>query len=57
MQRIQLYLKVVIEADDEERVDKLGNELARMIRKVHGVTEVELTNTTSETFEEPEEED
>ena len=57
MQRIQLYLKVVIDADDDERPDKLGRELYRLLKKFHGVTEVEVTNTTSEPFEEPPEED
>lgn len=56
MQRIQVYLKVVVEADDEERPDKLTNELQRVLKRVHGVREVELTNSTVEPFEEPEEE-
>ena len=56
MQRIQVYLKVVVEADDEERPDKLTNELQRVLKRVHGVREVELTNSTVEPFEEPEDE-
>lgn len=56
MQRIQVYLKVVVEADDEERPDKLTTELQRVLKRVHGVREVELTNSTVEPFEEPEEE-
>lgn len=54
MQRIQVYLKVVVEADDEERPDKLTTELQRVLKRVHGVREVELTNSTVEPFEEPE---
>ena len=57
MQRIQVYLKVVVEADDEERPDKLTTELQRVLKRVHGVREVELTNSTVEPFEEPEDED
>ena len=57
MQRIQVYLKVVVEADDEERPDKLTTELQRVLKRVHGVREVELTNSTVEPFEEPVDED
>ena len=57
MQRIQVYLKVVVEADDEERPDKLTTELQRVLKRVHGVREVELTNSTVEPFEELEDED
>lgn len=56
MQRIQVYLKVVVEADDDERPDKLVVELQRVLKRVHGVREVELTNSTVEPFEAPEEE-
>ena len=56
MQRIQVYLKVVVEADDDERPDKLTTELQRVLKRVHGVREVELTNSTVEPFEEPEDE-
>jgi len=56
MQRIQVYLKVVVEADDEERPDKLTTELQRVLKRVHGVREVELTNSTVESFEEMEDE-
>jgi hypothetical protein len=57
MQRIQLYLKIVIEADDDERPEKLAGEVQRLLRRVHGVKEVELTNSTSEAVEESEAED
>lgn len=57
MQRIQVYLKVVVEVDDEERPEKLTTELQRVLKRVHGVREVELTNSTVEPFEEPEDED
>ena len=55
MQRIQVYLKVVIEVDDEERPDRLTVELQRVLKRVHGVRDVELTNSTVEPFEEPDE--
>lgn len=56
MQRIQVYLKVVVEVDDDERPDKLTTELQRVLKRVHGVREVELTNSTVEPFDAPEEE-
>ncbi|MBY0506826.1 MAG: hypothetical protein K2X03_23100 [Bryobacteraceae bacterium] len=55
MQRIQVYLKVVVEADDDERTEKLATEMQRMLKRIHGVREVEITNFTSESFDEPEE--
>lgn len=55
MQRIQVYLKVVIEVDDDERPDRLTVELQRVLKRVHGVREVELTNSTTEPFDTPDE--
>ena len=57
MQRIEVYLQVVVEADDDERPDKLTTELQRVLKRVHGVREVELTNSTVEPFEELEEDE
>lgn len=48
MQRVQLYLKVVIEADDEESPEKLGREICRLVSRVYGVREAEIQNSTSE---------
>lgn len=49
MQRIHLYLKVTIEAGDDERTDRMGSEISRMVKRVYGVRDVEVTNQTSET--------
>ena len=57
MQRIQLYLKVVIETDDEDRPEKLGAEVQRLLRRVHGVREVELTNSTVDPVDDVDEEE
>jgi len=57
MQRIQLYLKLVIEGDDDERPERLAGEVQRLLRRVHGVKEIELTNSTVESLEEAEGED
>lgn len=48
MQRIQLYLKVVAEADDTEKPERLGKEICRQISKIYGVRLAEVQNVTSE---------
>ncbi len=55
MQRIHVYLKVVIEVDDDERPERLTVELQRVLKRVHGVRAVELTNSTIEPFDAPKE--
>ncbi len=51
MQRIQLYLKVVLETQDEDKPEKLAGEICRQIRKNYGVRSAEMTNLTTERFE------
>ena len=48
MQRIQLYLKVVIDAGDEEKPERLGVEVCRQVKKVYGVRQAEVSNLTVE---------
>jgi hypothetical protein len=50
MQRIHLYLKVVAEADDSEKPDRLGKEICRQISKIYGVKVAEVQNTSSESL-------
>ena len=50
MQRIHLYLKVVADADDSEKPQRLGNEICRQIQKIYGIRLAEVTNTSSETL-------
>ena len=57
MQRIQVYLKVVLETDDDERTERLAAEMQRMLKRIHGVREVEITNSTVESLSESEDAD
>lgn len=46
MNRTNLFFKVEIEHDEEERPEKLGDEITRRLMKVYGVRSVELTSFT-----------
>lgn len=49
MARLQIYLKVVIETDeDSPRTDKIAAELCRQLQKVYGVREAEATSIVEE---------
>ena len=47
MARLDLYLKVEIELTEGEKPQKLASEITRMIRKVYGVRNAEVTNFIS----------
>jgi tetrahydromethanopterin S-methyltransferase subunit G len=49
MQKIQLYLKVVVEAEDDEKPQRIGTEICRQIQKVYGVRVAEVQSSQSET--------
>jgi hypothetical protein len=49
MQKIQLYLKVVVEAEDDDKPMRIGTEICRQIQKVYGVKVAEVQNMQSET--------
>jgi hypothetical protein len=42
-----LFIKVEIEHDDEEKPQKLGAEICRQILKVYGVRSAEMSSFTS----------
>lgn len=44
MARSDLYIKVVIDHDREEKPERLAAEICRQIEKVYGVRDAELTN-------------
>ena len=44
MPRTDIHIKVVIDHDSEERVEKLAAEICRQIEKVYGVRRAELTS-------------
>jgi hypothetical protein len=44
MARTDLYIKVVIDHDEDDTPQKLGDEVCRQVSKVYGVRTAELTN-------------
>lgn len=44
MARTDLYLKVVIDHDEEEKPQKLALEICRQVEKVYGVRSAELSS-------------
>ena len=49
MQKIHLYLKVVVEAEDGEKAPRIGTEICRQIQKVYGVRVAEVQSSLVET--------
>ncbi|HUI56090.1 MAG TPA: hypothetical protein VLY04_14040 [Bryobacteraceae bacterium] len=47
MSRTNLFFKVEVEHDDDERPERIGDEIRRHLMKLYGVREVELSNFTS----------
>lgn len=47
MSRTNLFFKVEIEHDEDERPEKLGEEICRLLSRQYGVRSAELTNYTS----------
>jgi hypothetical protein len=46
MNRTNLFFKVEVEHGKDENPERLGEEICRMLRKLYGVREAELTNFT-----------
>ena len=44
MARTDLYVKVELDTDDEENVERLASEICRMVRRVYGVRNVEISS-------------
>ena len=44
MRRTDLYVKVELSYDDEEKVERLATEICRLIRKVYGVRNAEVSS-------------
>ncbi|MBI3680565.1 MAG: hypothetical protein HY235_09230 [Acidobacteria bacterium] len=49
MARTDIYLKIVIEHDDDDPPGKLADELCRRIEKLYGVRSAEVSNTVTQT--------
>jgi hypothetical protein len=46
MHRTNLFLKVVVEHDDEDQPERLGREICRQLMKIYGVRTAELASFT-----------
>ena len=46
MQRVDLYIKVEVELDEDERPDRVASEICRQIEKLYVVRSAELSSTT-----------
>jgi hypothetical protein len=44
MARTDVYVKVELDHDDEEKVERLAAEICRVIRKVYGVRKAEVSS-------------
>lgn len=47
MRELQIYVKVVVEVPDSEQPQRLGREICRVVKKLYGVREVEVTSIIS----------
>jgi len=47
MSRTNLFFKVEIEHDPDEKPERIGDEICRRLLKVYGVRTAELTNFTT----------
>jgi hypothetical protein len=45
MSRTDVYLKVELDLDEKEEPDRVAAEICRMLRRVYGVRQAEVTNT------------
>lgn len=44
MQRVDLYIKVEVELDEDEAPERIANEICRMLQKVYYVRSAELSS-------------
>ena len=44
MSRTDVYLKVELDLEEKEKPERIAAEICRMIRKVYGVRQAEVTN-------------
>jgi hypothetical protein len=45
MQRVDLYIKVTIDLDEDEKPERVAGEICRQIEKLYVVRSAELSNT------------
>ena len=47
MQRVDLYIKVEIELDEDETPERVAREIIRQVEKIYVVRRAELSNTVA----------
>jgi hypothetical protein len=47
MKRVDLYIKVTVEIENEEKPERLAGEICRQMQKLYGVRSAELSNIVS----------
>lgn len=47
MQRVDLYIKVEVELDDEEKPERVAGEICRQLEKMYIVRSAELSNAVA----------
>ena len=47
MPKLQIYVKVVVDLPESEQPQKLGREICRVIKRVYGVRDAEVTSIIS----------
>lgn len=45
MQRVDLYVKVELELEDDETPERLASEICRQLEKLYGVRSAEVSNS------------
>lgn len=44
MQRVDLYIKVEVELEDDEKLERVAGEICRQVEKIYVVRSAELSN-------------
>jgi len=47
MQRVDLYIKVEVELDEDETQERIANEICRLVQKLYFVRSAELSSAVS----------
>jgi hypothetical protein len=47
MKRVDLYIKVTVEVDEDEKPERIAGEICRQMEKLYGVRSAELSNIVS----------
>lgn len=47
MQRVDLYIKVELELDDDEKLERVAGEIVRQLEKLYMVRRAELSNAVN----------